>query len=66
MKRNVKCICDYEEDNNVYWSAGCEYNATKHHNGTWSIVTNFGNIGKVGQGYLLDDFDEYFVEIKRK
>lgn len=63
-KRTVRCLFDYEEDRNQYWTAGCEYAATKHRDGTWSIITNYGNVGKVGSHYLLNDFDEYFVEVK--
>lgn len=66
MRREVKCILDYVEDGIKYWSAGYKYKATKHHDGTWSIITNYGNVGKVGQYYLLDNFNDYFVEVKKQ
>lgn len=65
MRREVECILDYVEDGIEYWSTGCKYKATKHHDGTWSIITNYGNVGKVGRYYLLDNFNDYFVEVKK-
>ena len=68
MKRILKCIQNYWEDDDEFWTAGKTYAATKHKDGTWSIKTNFGSIGKAGIGYMLgkDEFDEYFEEVKTK
>ena len=56
----VKCKKTYNEDGDEYWSEGNIYNATNLDGQNWSIITNFGNKGKVGPDYMLNDFDEYF------
>lgn len=63
LRRTVLCLKDYVEDKTKYWSNGRKYPARHHRDGHWSILTNFGTIGAVGSCFLLDDFDEYFVEV---
>ena len=63
VKTTVRCKQDYIEDENVYWSEGCCYDAEKLSDGNWSIKTDYGNWGNVGPDYMLDEFDEYFEEI---
>ena len=63
-KRKVKCITSYVEDCDEFWTEGNEYGAKHKRDGNWEIETNFGSIGCVGSGYMLDNFDEYFEIIK--
>lgn len=63
MRTTVRCIKDYEENCNIYWSKGCYYEAEKQSDGNWSIKTNYGNWGCVGPDYMLAEFNEYFEEI---
>ena len=63
--RKVWCKKDYVEDDNTYWTRGNWYRAIKHRDGTWSIRTNFGSWGAVGELYMLDDFDEYFTVVPK-
>lgn len=65
FKRTVRCLADYVEDCERYWTKGKTYGACKHHDGNWSIETNLGTIGSVGPDFMLDDFDKYFVEVKK-
>lgn len=60
--KTIICKESYFEDGIEYWSKGKLYEGTKHKNGDWSIITNLGNMGGVGHGYLLDDFNEHFSE----
>lgn len=55
----VLCTKTYIEDNNEFWTEGKKYKAHKRKN-EWLIETNFGDIGYVGEAYMLDDFDSYF------
>ena len=55
----VLCTKTYIEDNNEFWTEGKKYNA-RHEDDRWLIETNFGDIGYVGEAYMLDDFDSYF------
>lgn len=57
--KKVLCTQTYIEDNNEFWTEGRVYNA-RHVDGRWLIETNFGNIGCVGEAYMLDDFEAYF------
>lgn len=57
--KKVLCTQTYIEDNNEFWTEGRVYNA-RHFDGRWLIETNFGEIGYVGEAYMLDDFDSYF------
>lgn len=59
-KRYAKCIQDYVEDEELYWSKGCIYKMRKHRNGNYDIKTNFNSWGSVGADYLCDCFEEYF------
>lgn len=56
----VRCKKTYNEDGDEYWSEGNIYTATNLDGQNWSIITNFGNKGKVGPDYMLDNFDDYF------
>lgn len=62
--REIACIKSYVEDNIEYWSAGSIYNATRHKNGNWNIMTNLGRKGAAGPDYMLDNFEEYFTTNK--
>lgn len=59
--RWIACIEDYDEDGIEYWTKGRAYQAIKHRDENWSIKTNLGTMGKVGPGYLLDEFNEHFT-----
>ena len=61
--RKVWCKKDYMKNGNRYWTRGNWYRAVKHRNGTWSIRTNTGSWGAVGNPYLPDNFEEYFAEV---
>lgn len=57
---DVLCFKSYSEDGNEYWSEGNVYKASR--NGDyWYIKTNFGGIGVVGDGYAIEDLDDYFI-----
>lgn len=58
----VRCKQDYVEGDECYWTAGREYEC-KMRDGNYEIETNLGNIGVVGEGYVLDNFDEYFERV---
>ncbi len=64
--KKVKCTKTYVEDGNDYWTAGQVYDAKKHQDGSWSIETNFGTVGKVGEEYMLDDFSSHFLDVTRE
>lgn len=64
LKRTVRCLQSYVENADEIWTKGTEYGAKKHRDGSWSIETNFGNIGKVGADYLLDSFEGNFIECR--
>lgn len=59
-KRYAKCILSYVEDGNEYWTKGSFYKFRKHKDGTFEIETNLGGRGRVGPGFMCDDFEEYF------
>lgn len=61
--RKVLCLESYHEDNDEFWTAGVVYDAMKHRDGTWSIETNFGNEGRVGEGRMLSDFEGSFSDV---
>ena len=64
--RKVVCLKDYEEDGDLYWTAGEVYGAIKHKDGNWTIENNFNRSGNVGLSYLLDDFDDNFIISSKK
>ena len=55
----VLCKQTYIEDNNEFWTEGRVYKA-RFEEDKWLIETNFGDIGFVGEAYMLDDFEAYF------
>lgn len=57
--KKVLCTQTYIEDNTEYWTEGKKYNAC-HEDDRWLIETNFGEIGYVGEAYMLDCFNDYF------
>lgn len=59
-KRYFKCICDYVEDDILYWTKGKLYEFHKHNDGNCDVKTNLGNWGAVGPDYLLEEIEEYF------
>lgn len=56
----VVCTETYVEDNIEYWTKGRIYDAVKSEDGEWSIKTNIDTIGKVGPGYMIEDFYDQF------
>lgn len=69
-KQKLKCIEDYEEDltgKDDYielWTAGEIYDATKHKDGSYTVRTNIGTEGMVGENYMCTP--DYFEEISTK
>lgn len=67
-RRYLKCICDYDEDLTgrdgfaTVWTAGKIYGAIKHRDGTYTVETNMGTKGIVGEKYSCTP--DYFKEVK--
>lgn len=59
----VRCIKEYAENGEVFWSKGCVYDAIKRTDGNWSIKTDHNSVGCVGPDYMLEDFYDYFEEM---
>lgn len=57
---DMYCFKSYSEDGDEYWSEGCAYEAA-HDEHFWYIKTNFGGIGVVGAGRMIEDVDEFFI-----
>ena len=57
---DVLCFKSYSEDGNEYWSDGNVYEASRNGN-YWYIKTNFGGVGVIGDGYAIEDLDDYFI-----
>ena len=57
----VKCIKTYIEDTEEYWSKGNYYQAKKLPNNEWKIKTNLGTWGRIGDAYMINDINEYFI-----
>lgn len=74
--RKLFCIQNYEEDLTgnddfeVVWKAGKVYDATKHRDGTWTVKTEQGKNGIIGEneehlgGYCCN-YDTHFVDIDK-
>jgi len=56
----VTCKEDYVEDAECYWSKGKSYHCQTKNFKTFEIDTNVNTVGCVGEGYLCNDFHEYF------
>ena len=63
LDQKVLCVRTYSEEFVDIWTSGKTYNAHQHNSGSWSIETNQGSIGLVPGSYLIDKFDDNFVDI---
>lgn len=67
-RRYLKCIQSYEEDLTgrddfaTVWTAGKVYGAIKHRDGTYTVETNRGTKGIIGEEYSCTP--DYFEEVK--
>ena len=62
----VLCVLTYEEDGQEVWTSGKVYRADQHKSGSWSIETNQGGIGLVPGNYLMDKFEDNFIDVSDK
>lgn len=54
--REVRCIADFTEDGDLYWTKGCIYEVAGTEDGDWLIRHNFGGVGRI----YAEDFDGHF------
>ena len=66
LDQKVLCVRTYAEEDVNIWTSGKTYNAHQHRSGSWSIETDQGNIGLVPGSYLIDKFDDNFVDVTEK
>ena len=66
LDQKVLCVRTYAEEDVNIWTGGRIYNAHQHRSGSWSIETDHGNIGLVPGSYLIDKFDDNFVDVTEK
>ena len=59
----VLCVVSYSEEEEEIWTAGKTYRADQHKSGSWSIETNQGGIGLVPGNYLMDKFEDNFIDV---
>lgn len=59
----VLCVVSYSEEEEEIWTAGKTYRADQHKSGSWSIETNQGDIGLVPGNYLMDKFEDNFIDV---
>lgn len=63
LSGKVLCVVSYSEEEEEIWTAGKTYRADQHKSGSWSIETNQGGIGLVPGNYLMDKFEDNFIDV---
>lgn len=63
LNGKVLCVVSYSEEEEEIWTAGKTYRADQHKSGSWSIETNQGGVGLVPGNYLMDKFEDNFIDV---
>lgn len=62
---DVLCTSSYEEDEEEYWSEGCQYLCGTNDGESYYIETNFGGLGCISPYNLIEDLSEYFEIVSK-